>query len=96
MTIIKSCQHIDSLTQKIPKIRYLVNACLFALLTAFFILPENGLANNTLTLTDEDIGNINLDNFLEFYDPGLQKPDINTITELDDHKWRSLKRYHRH
>jgi signal transduction histidine kinase/CheY-like chemotaxis protein len=91
MTIIKSCHYTDPWSRQAQPIKHLINLCLIVLLATFLMLPEKGWANNTLMLADEDTQNIPLGNFLEFYDPSFQKPDINTITQLDDEKWRSIK-----
>ncbi|HSC76341.1 MAG TPA: response regulator [Pseudomonadales bacterium] len=91
MTTTSACHRTDRQQWSIHHSRILISTCMIVLLTFFLIRTENALADNVLTLKDEEHHSINLQDYIEAYDPGLQATDLTAITELDNRKWAKIK-----
>lgn len=99
MTTKADFHYPESICMDTVRTRYLTHtrAWWLLLLVLLLALPAISLAHDNtehqhaspavLKLTDETRENIPLKNFLEFYDPGLQNPDIDTIRQLANQQW---------
>lgn len=52
--------------------------------------PLTAQADTMITLQDDQHGEVFLNDALEFYNPGLQEPDIDAIRQLDNAAWHNV------
>jgi signal transduction histidine kinase/CheY-like chemotaxis protein len=91
----KACQRHNPLWQAARAIQHarsdwwmLVACCLFLPL---LFLPLHTQADTTLVLDGKISERQSLVNSLEYYEPGLQQPDITDIHQLKNQQWRHVK-----
>jgi signal transduction histidine kinase/CheY-like chemotaxis protein len=57
----------------------------------FILSPTHAWAKNVIIITEEHTDRFDLNDYMEFHDPGVQQSDINAVIQLNAQDWQSIK-----